>query len=122
MVAAGIGITPFVSQLRHLRLIEDDRDVVLVYVASGAAELAFRPELEESGVHVIVFTRDEPPDLPRNWSWARGVRLDAAGLLQVVPDIGARHAYISGPAALIADLAPALERARSITTDAFSGY
>ncbi|HWM15652.1 MAG TPA: flavodoxin reductase [Microbacterium sp.] len=122
MVAAGIGITPFVSQLRHLRLIEDDRDVVLVYVASEAAELAFRPELEESGVHVIVFTRDEPPDLPRNWSWARGVRLDAAGLLQVVPDIGARHAYISGPAALIADLAPALERARSITTDAFSGY
>jgi len=122
MVAAGIGITPFVSQLRHVRLAEQDRDIVLVYVASEASELAFREELEESGVPVIVFTRDEPKHLPRHWHWARGVRLDADGLLQMVPDIGARHAYISGPAALIADLAPALERARSLTTDAFSGY
>jgi hypothetical protein len=39
-----------------------------------------------------------------------------------VPDLAARHAYISGPPGLIADLAPALEKARSITTDAFSGY
>ncbi len=122
MVAAGIGITPFVSQLRHVRLAEQDRDIVLVYVASEASELAFRDELEASGVPVIVFTRDEPKDLPRHWHWARGVRLDADGLLQVVPDISARHAYISGPAGLIADLAPALERARSLTTDAFSGY
>ena len=122
MVAAGIGITPFVSQLRHLSLSEEDRDIVLVYVASDASELAFREELEATGFPVIVFTRGEPKNLPRHWHWARGVRLDAAGLLQVVPDIGARHAYISGPAALIADLAPALERARSLTTDAFSGY
>ena len=122
MVAAGIGITPFVSQLRHVRLAEDDRDIVLVYVASEASELAFRDELEASGVPTIVFTRDEPQNLPRHWRWARGVRLDAAGLEQVVPDISARHVYISGPAGLIADLAPALEHARSITTDAFSGY
>lgn len=122
MVAAGIGITPFVSQLRHVRLAEHDRDIVLVYVASEASELAFRDELEASGVPTIVFTRDEPQNLPRHWRWARGVRLDAAGLEQVVPDISARHVYISGPAGLIADLAPALEHARSITTDAFSGY
>ena len=122
MVAAGIGVTPFVSQLRHLQLAEEDRDVVLVYVASEAAELAYRPEIEASGVAVIVFTRDRPENLPSHWMWAQGVRLDAEGLLRVVPDISARHAYISGPAALIADLAPALERARSMTTDAFSGY
>lgn len=122
MVAAGIGITPFASQLRHIRLAEEDRDIIVVYVAPDASELAFRDELEASRVPVIVFTRDEPNDMPGNWFWARGVRLDAEGLLQVVPDIGARHAYISGPAGLIADLAPALERARSITTDAFSGY
>ena len=35
MVAAGIGITPFVSQLRHARLAGEDRDIVLVYVAPG---------------------------------------------------------------------------------------
>lgn len=122
MVAAGIGVTPFVSQLRHLRLAEQDRDVVFVYVASEAGELAFRNDLESAGIPVIVFTRDQPAALPHHWQWARGVRLDAAGLLQVVPDIAARHAYISGPAGLIADLAPALDQARSLTTDAFSGY
>jgi len=122
MVAAGIGVTPFVSQLRHVRLAQEDRDIVLVYVASDASELAFRDEIEASGVPVVVFTRDRPENLPPHWSWARGVRLDADGLVRVVPDISARHAFVSGPPKLIADLAPALERARSITTDAFSGY
>jgi len=122
MVAAGIGITPFVSQLRHLQARGQHRDIVLVYVASEAAELAFRDDIAASGVPVVVFTRDDPGPLPQNWQWARGVRLDAPGLLQVVPDLHARHAAISGPPRLIADLAPALERAKSVTTDAFSGY
>ncbi|MET0302662.1 MAG: flavodoxin reductase [Microbacteriaceae bacterium] len=122
MVAAGIGVTPFVSQLRHLHAAGDDRDVVLIYVASDASELVYRAEIEATGVPVIVFTRDRPVDLPRHWTWAQGVRLDAEGLVRVVPDLSSRHAYVSGPAGLIADLAPALERARSITTDAFSGY
>ncbi len=122
MVAAGIGITPFVSQLRHSRLAEEDRDIVLVYIASDASELSFRAELEASGIPVVIFTRDQPQGLPQHWVWARGVRLDAEGLVRVVPDIAGRHAYISGPAGLIADLAPALEQARSLTTDAFSGY
>lgn len=122
MVAAGIGVTPFISQLRQLSASGAARDIVLVYVASDASELAYRDDLEASGIPVIVFTRDQPGGMPANWRWARGVRLDADGLLQIVPDIASRHAYISGPAGLIADLAPALERARSITTDAFSGY
>lgn len=122
MVAAGIGVTPFVAQLRHMAAAQEDRDIVLVYIASEASELAFRDEIEASGIPVIVFTRDRPDDLPPSWTWARGVRLDAEGLMRVVPDIVSRHAYISGPPTLIAELAPALERARSITTDAFSGY
>lgn len=122
MLAAGIGVTPFVSQLRHVRLAGEERDIVLVYVASDAGELAFRDELEASGIPVIVFTRDNPRDLPAHWTWARGVRLDAEGLRRVVPDLSVRHAFVSGPAGLIADLAPALDRAASITTDAFSGY
>jgi ferredoxin-NADP reductase len=122
MVAAGIGVTPFVSQLRQLQLTEQQRDVVLVYVASDSSELAFRDELAATGARVIVFTRDEPADLPSHWTWAQGARLDAAGLDHYVPDIGERHSYISGPPRLIADLAPALQKARSLTTDAFAGY
>lgn len=122
LVAAGIGVTPFVSQLRHLRMSGGARDVVFVYVASGAEELAFREDLERAGIPVIVFTRDEPADLPAHWMWAEGVRLDAEGLRRVVPDLASRHAFISGPPGLIADLAPALEGAHGLTTDAFAGY
>lgn len=122
MVAAGIGVTPFVSQLRQLHATGRQRDVVLVYVASDAAELAFREELAETGVRTVVFTRDEPADLPAHWSWAQGARLDAETLERVVVDLGSRHAYISGPPRLIADLAPALQKAKSLTTDAFAGY
>ncbi|MGB4135301.1 MAG: flavodoxin reductase [Microbacterium sp.] len=122
MVAAGIGVTPFVSHLRQLKGAGSLRDVVLLYIASDASELAFRDELAQTGARVVVFTRDEPRDLPAQWSWAQGIRLDAAGLERVVPDLSTRHAYISGPPRLIAELAPALQKARSLTTDAFAGY
>jgi ferredoxin-NADP reductase len=122
MVAAGIGVTPFVSQLRHLAATGERRDVVLVYVATDASQIVFQDDIAAAGVPVVVFTRDEPATLPAGWVWAGGSRIDAEALARVVPDIAARHAYISGPPALIADLAPALQRARSITTDAFAGY
>src|SRR5690606_1854360 len=95
LVAAGIGVTPFVSQLRQRQLAGEPRNAVLVYVAAEAAELAFREELEATGVEVVVFTRDQPSDLPPHWSWAHGARLDAAGVQRYVPDLTARHAYIS---------------------------
>lgn len=122
MVAAGIGVTPFVSQLRQLQVTGQQRDVVLVYVASDSSELAFREELAATGARVIVFTRDEPADLPAHWTWAQGARLDAEHLERYVPDLATRHSFISGPPRLIADLAPALQKARSLTTDAFAGY
>jgi ferredoxin-NADP reductase len=122
LVAAGIGVTPFVSQLRHLQSTGAQRDIVLVYVASQASELAYRSEIEDAGIPVLVFTRDEPADVPANWVWAGGTRIDAAALHEYVPDLRERHVFVSGPAALIADLAPAIDHAKSLTTDAFSGY
>ncbi|MFT4156770.1 MAG: FAD-dependent oxidoreductase [Microbacterium sp.] len=122
MVAAGIGVTPFVSQLRQLQATGQQRDVVLVYVASDPAELAFREELAATGARVVVFTREQPSDLPAHWTWSQGARLDAAALERYVADLESRHAFISGPPRLIADLAPALHKARSLTTDAFAGY
>ncbi|WP_460776395.1 FAD-dependent oxidoreductase [Microbacterium sp. GXF7504] len=122
MVAAGIGVTPFVSQLRHLAATGERRDVVLVYVVPEGVGLPFRGDLAASGVPVVVFSRTDPGELPPGWTWTGGVRLDADALAAAVPDLRERHAYISGPPGLIADLAPALSRARGLTTDAFAGY
>ncbi|WP_278102068.1 flavodoxin reductase [Microbacterium proteolyticum] len=122
LVAAGIGVTPFVSQLRHLTATGQTRDVVLVYVVSEASELAFRDDIAAAGIPVVVFSRDEPRDLPAGWVWAGPDRVDADALLRTVPDIAQRTAYVSGPPRLIASLAPALSRATSLTTDAFAGY
>jgi ferredoxin-NADP reductase len=122
LVAAGIGVTPFVSQLRHLVASGQQRDVVLVYVVSEAAELAFRDDIAASGIPVVVFSRDEPSDLPAGWTWAGPDRVDAVALVAAVPDIARRAAYVSGPPRLISALAPALARAKSLTTDAFAGY
>lgn len=122
LVAAGVGITPFVSQLRDGQQRGVSRDIVLVYVASSADELAFRDRLAETGARVVVFTPDEPLDMPANWSWGGGARLSEASLRASVPDITSRHAFISGPPSLIAALDPALAEAKSVTTDAFAGY
>lgn len=122
MVAAGIGVTPFVSQLRHLAATGQRRDAVLAYVVSGSDELAFRDDIVASGIPVVVFSPDEPVDLPAGWVWAGPDRVDAEGLLRAVPDLAQRAAYVSGPPRLIAALAPALGKAKSLTTDAFAGY
>ncbi|WP_040164843.1 ferredoxin--NADP reductase [Microbacterium gorillae] len=122
LLGAGIGVTPLVSQLRADLSAAVRRDVVLVLVASSAAELIYVPELASTGARVIVVTPDDPGPLPEQWAWAGGARLDADGLSALVPDLGKRYAYVSGPPALIAALAPALRGARRVVTDAFAGY
>nr|WP_156888104.1 FAD-dependent oxidoreductase [Microbacterium indicum] len=120
-VAAGIGITPFVSQLRHLEATRRRRDIVLVYVVRSGEELAYRDLIERSGITVVVWSGERIDDLPAGWTSREG-RLTAGGLAEAVGDLPARHAYVSGPPALIAELAPELRAARSLTTDAFAGY
>ena len=121
LVAAGIGVTPFVSQLRQLAATGERRDVVLVYAPPDAGTPAFADDLAAAGVPVVVCARTDPGALPDGWRWIPG-RLDAQVLADAVPDLARRRAYVSGPPALVADLAPALARARSLTTDAFAGY
>jgi NAD(P)H-flavin reductase len=41
-----------------------------------------------------------------------------------VPDVAQRHAYVSGPPAMVSDISAALRslNAKKVRTDAFTGY
>lgn len=109
MVAGGIGVTPFASQLASAAARGEQRDVHVVYVPSRPGEVLYRDVLESAGATVTVF--DDTP-------------VTADALLAAVPDLASRRAYVSGAPSLVADAATALRRAgaRRVRTDYFAGY
>ncbi|HSN38429.1 MAG TPA: oxidoreductase [Arthrobacter sp.] len=121
LIAAGIGITPYLAQLSGPSA--RDRDVVLLYLARNAAELAYAGELERAGIRVIARLADgsAPPPFMRDAGLAR---IDADVLKKLVPDIAARHVFISGSPASVSSLRAAARRAGAgrIRVDSFAGY
>lgn len=123
LVAGGIGITPFASQLAHTEA-TSGRDLTIVYVTSAAGDLPFRELLEESGFRVVLFGAEPESPIPARWSYAGPGRVTGDRLLEQVPDAASRRVYISGPPALVTELGRALRSrgVRRIHLDAFSGY
>jgi glycine betaine catabolism B len=123
LVAGGIGITPFASQLAHATERGEKRDVVVVYATSTAGELPYRELLETSGARVVLYG-PEPASLPAGWQYGGEGRVTGERLAQAVPDAATRRAYVSGPPALVNDLRRALrsQGARRVHADYFSGY
>jgi ferredoxin-NADP reductase len=130
LVASGIGITPFVSQLQEeLRLVEEGahpRDVVLVDRVPSPDDIPYSDVLEASGVRVLLVT-PEPETLagvglPEHWHVTD--RFDAETLRGVLPEPGRRLGYVSGSPRFVARARRILRAAgvRRIRTDAFAGY
>ncbi|MET1038366.1 MAG: FAD-dependent oxidoreductase [Aeromicrobium sp.] len=117
LVAGGIGITPFLSQLRH----EGARDAVLVYGASSPTEVPFTEEL--AGARVVLVCPERPAALPDGWSYVEAPFLSAEIIAETVPDLERRRAYVSGPPAMVNAVRAGLrKRCVSLKTDYFSGY
>ncbi|KQX06464.1 hypothetical protein ASC59_00890 [Leifsonia sp. Root1293] len=121
LIAGGIGITPFASQLASDSVAGRRRDVVLVY-AAGSGEIAYREVIAESAAEVVVLGAGGS-ELPDGWS-AHSGRVDSAMLDLAVPDWRTRRTFVSGSPAMVDSVRSALARrgGRSVTTDAFSGY
>jgi ferredoxin-NADP reductase len=124
LVAGGIGITPFASQLAHDHAVGTTRDVVVVYAVRDNEELGYSELLATSGVPVVLVSPSLPDDLPAHWTWAGSGRITGELLESAVPSLAARHAFVSGPPGLVADIRSALRArgVRRITADYFSGY
>jgi ferredoxin-NADP reductase len=137
LIAAGIGITPYMAQLAAAsagttprspagtasRNSAGDRDVVLLYLAKNAAELGYADELQHSGARILARLADgsAPPAFMQD---AGSRRIDAAALKELVPDIGGREVFVSGSPASVRSLRAAARGAgaRRIHVDSFTGY
>jgi ferredoxin-NADP reductase/Na+-transporting NADH:ubiquinone oxidoreductase subunit NqrB len=124
LVAAGIGITPFVSQLEHLTATGETRDIVLLYSVATPDDLAFAEVLRAADCRVVVLSPVRPTDLPAGWSWAGPETLTAQTIKNAVPDAASRTTYLSGSPELVAGLERALhaDGVKRIVTDVFIGY
>lgn len=121
-VAAGIGITPFLSHLRALG--PRAAHAELLYAVRSASDLAYRDELAASGVPVSVLSPDDPGALPANWTWLGTDALTAEAVHRAIPDAAERHVFLSGSPTDVSALRRALRSAgtRRIRTDVFLGY
>ncbi|MCP9001649.1 oxidoreductase [Pseudarthrobacter sp. RMG13] len=130
LIAAGIGITPYLAHLASGAA--QDRDVVLLLLARNSAEIAYTAELQASGARILARLADGsvPPSFitdagtPESGGAAAGARLDGDSLKALVPDIAGRAVYISGSPASVASLRRAAHKAgsRRVHVDSFSGY
>lgn len=123
LVAGGIGITPFLSQLAALSAAGEHRDVVVVYGVSHPDEVIGTAELVRSGARVVVISRLVPDSLPDGWEYGGADRVTPEVIAHAVRDASRRVAYLSGPPAMVSDVRGALRNSgvRHIHTDVFFG-
>lgn len=122
-VAGGIGITPFISQLRSMSE-QRRRKVLLVYAVRSEGEIAYRFELEEFGVRVVLVSQAAIKRLPKAWQQSTATSLDESALKEAATDISQRNVYISGPPGFVSTAKRSARKlgARKIVTDYFTGY
>ncbi|HMR47693.1 MAG TPA: hypothetical protein PKE40_00490 [Arachnia sp.] len=123
MLAAGIGVTPFISWLREAHTQGGHQDAVLVWAVRDPESAHFRDELAELGARVILVSRTAPSHLYPQETWAGPIRLDGERVADILPDLPERDAYISGTPRFVSRLRRGLRScAHGVHTDAFAGY
>ncbi|MBM3497283.1 MAG: oxidoreductase [Armatimonadetes bacterium] len=108
-LAAGIGITPLMSMIRHLRATGEQRDVLLIYGNRTEEDIAFRQELAEieaGGVprlrvaHVL----SRPDD---SWTGEQG-HIDGEKISRLCGEVTGKGFYVCGPPSMLRDTLRAL--------------
>jgi stearoyl-CoA 9-desaturase NADPH oxidoreductase len=101
LLSGGSGVTPLMSILRDLDRRDAVHDVVFLHAARSRRDVVFARELEllaaeHPGLRVAYALEDDP----------RSGRLDAEGLLRLVPDLASRDAMMCGPLGMMSALTP----------------
>lgn len=110
-VAAGVGITPFMSMLRYMRDRRESRSVLLVYASRSPAEVILGDELNAIAaggfpglkvIHVL-------SNAPASWDGETG-RLDAERLVRLCGGVESQAFYLCCPPSMTASLVRGLRR------------
>ncbi len=102
-IAGGIGITPLMSMLRHLRDTGAERNVTLLHACTAETDLVFRDELaamarETAPKLTLVQVLNKPSE---TWTGERGV-LDEEKIKRLAgSEIATRGCYVCAPPTLI---------------------
>ena len=128
-IAGGIGITPFISMLRHATHARLQHRLVLLYANRMPEVSAYLTELQRlEGENpnfrlVATMTRMEESAMP--WMGATG-QVDEALLQRATEGLTDPVYYVAGPPAMVAALRDVLERAgadgEAIRSEEFHGY
>lgn len=124
-IAGGVGITPLISMLRHMRDRSEPRRVLLAYASRGPGDILFAGELEsmQAGRHPMVRVVHVLADAPPSWKGETG-RLDAGRVVRLCGGVGGKSFYLCCPPPMMAALIRGLRRMgvspRRIHADYFS--
>jgi ferredoxin-NADP reductase len=129
LIAGGIGITPFMSMLRHAAHTASQHRLVLLYSNRRPEDSAFLAELQrlEGEIRnfrlVATMTRMQESRLP--WMGPTGP-IDAALVKNIVAELPAPVCYVAGPPAMVSALRATLESAGvdadDVRSEEFYGY
>lgn len=128
-VAGGIGITPFMSMLRHAAKSASPQRLVLLYSNRRPEDSAFLSELQrmegENPNFRLVATMTGMAGSRLPWTGATG-KVDEALLKSIAAGLPDPIWYVAGPPAMVGALRDALERAGvdgdNIRSEEFHGY
>lgn len=110
-VAGGIGCTPYHSIIKHLKQIDEKRDIQLLYAAKNLDEVAFKELFASYLEDDFQITLD---------------RLSADFILNTIKNPDKRRIYLSGPEPMVEQLDKDIKEAgfspQRLHTDFFPGY
>ena len=129
LIAGGIGITPFMSMLRHAAHTQGEQELVLLYSNRRPEDTAFLAELQtlekQHRKFRLLATMTDMGQSGQAWSGATGL-IDAAFIQRVAKGLPDPVYYVSGPPLLVEAMRDTLEDAGvdedDIRSEEFFGY
>lgn len=108
-IAGGTGLSPFMSMLRHMKILGSATDVIMLYSVKFPTEIIRRDELNALTQQLklkltVTVTRPAEGD---GWTGQTG-HVDSAMVQEYAPDFAERMCYVCGPLAFVKAVKDAL--------------